>query len=64
MLTRPELAGSFGMAASTHWLASAAAMAILERGGNAFDAATAAAFTLHVVEPHLNGPEGRRRSCS
>src|ERR1700761_8033983 len=58
MLTRPELAGSFGMAASTHWLASAAAMATLERGGNAFDAATAAAFTLHVVEPHLNGPGG------
>ena len=35
--TRPELAGTFGMVASTHWLASAAGMAVLEQGGNAFD---------------------------
>src|ERR671936_2734212 len=56
--TRPELRGSFGMVASTHWLASAAGMSVLERGGNAFDAAVAAGFTLRVVEPHLNGPGG------
>jgi gamma-glutamyltranspeptidase/glutathione hydrolase len=56
--TRPELRGTFGMVASTHWLASAAGMAILEQGGNAFDAAVAAGFTLQVVEPHLNGPGG------
>ena len=46
------------MVASTHWLASAAGMAVLERGGNAFDAAAAAGLTLQVVEPHLNGPGG------
>ncbi|WP_416276909.1 gamma-glutamyltransferase family protein [Nocardia sp. alder85J] len=56
--TRPTLQGSFGMASTTHWLASAVAMAVLEAGGNAFDAAVAAAFTLHVAEPHLNGPGG------
>jgi gamma-glutamyltranspeptidase / glutathione hydrolase len=56
--TRPELRGTFGMVASTHWLASAAGMGVLERGGNAFDAAAAAGFTLQVVEPHDNGPGG------
>ena len=56
--TRPVLEGTVGMAASTHWAASATAMGVLERGGSAFDAAVAAAFVLHVVEPHLNGPGG------
>ncbi len=56
--TRPTLQGTFGMASSTHWLASQSAMAVLEDGGNAFDAAVAAGFVLHVVEPHLNGPAG------
>jgi gamma-glutamyltranspeptidase / glutathione hydrolase len=56
--TRPQLAGTFGMVASTHWLASAAGMAVLEKGGNAFDAAVAAGLVLQVVEPHLNGPGG------
>ena len=56
--TRPELLGTFGVVSSTHWLASAAGMAMLERGGNAFDAAVAAGFVLHLAEPHLNGPGG------
>ncbi len=56
--TRPELRGTFGVVASTHWLASAVGMSMLERGGNAFDTAVATAFTLQIVEPHLNGPGG------
>ncbi|MFI8631695.1 gamma-glutamyltransferase family protein [Microbacterium sp. NPDC077663] len=56
--TRPQLTGTFGMAASTHATATAVAMAVLERGGNAFDAACAGGFVLHIVEPHLNGPGG------
>jgi gamma-glutamyltranspeptidase/glutathione hydrolase len=56
--TRPELRGTFGACASTHWLASASGMAVLEAGGNAFDAAVAMGFVLQVVEPHLNGPGG------
>ena len=57
--TRPTLRGVFGMVSSTHWLASASAMAVLEAGGNAFDAAIAAGFVLQVVEPHLNGARWR-----
>jgi len=56
--TRPEIEGTFGAVASTHWIATAVGMATLEKGGNAFDAAAATAFTLQVVEPHLNGPGG------
>jgi gamma-glutamyltranspeptidase / glutathione hydrolase len=55
---RPEINGTWGVVATTHWLASSVAMSVLERGGNAFDAAVAAGFTLQVVEPHLNGPLG------
>ncbi|SDE02050.1 gamma-glutamyltranspeptidase / glutathione hydrolase [Paracoccus isoporae] len=56
--TRPDIRGTFGTVSSTHWLASAAGMGILEKGGNAFDAAVATALVLQVVEPHLNGPGG------
>jgi gamma-glutamyltranspeptidase/glutathione hydrolase len=56
--TRPTLQGTFGMVSSTHWLASATAMAVLEAGGNAFDAVVASGFVLQVVEPHMNGPGG------
>ena len=56
--TRPEIEGTFGVVASTHWLATAVGMGVLERGGNALDAGAATAFCLQVVEPHLNGPGG------
>jgi gamma-glutamyltranspeptidase / glutathione hydrolase len=56
--TRPEIEGTFGVVTSTHWIATAVGMATLEKGGNAFDAGVATAFTLQVVEPHLNGPGG------
>ena len=56
--SRPELVGTFGMVTSTHWQASAAGMAMLEKGGNAFDAAVAAGYVLNVVEPDQNGPGG------
>ena len=56
--TRPKIEGTFGVVATTHWIATAVGMATLEKGGNAFDAAVATAFALQVVEPHLNGPGG------
>ena len=56
--TRPVISGTFGVVSSTHWLASQVGMAILEKGGNAFDAAVAAGFMLQVVEPHMNGLGG------
>jgi gamma-glutamyltranspeptidase/glutathione hydrolase len=56
--TRPDIRGTFGAVATTHWLATQTGMAVLERGGNAFDAAAAAGFVLQIVEPHLCGPGG------
>ncbi len=56
--TRPDIRGTFGTVTSTHWLASTVGMGMLEKGGNAFDAAVACAMVLQVVEPHLNGPAG------
>jgi gamma-glutamyltranspeptidase/glutathione hydrolase len=56
--TRPEIEGTFGVVTSTHWIATAVGMSILEKGGNAFDAAVATGLVLQVIEPHLNGPGG------
>lgn len=56
--TRPEILGTFGVVTSTHWMATAVGMRMLELGGNAFDAAVATGLVLQVLEPHLNGPGG------
>ena len=56
--TRPEIRGTHGMVASTHYLATMAGWRILELGGNAFDAAVATGLALQVVHPYQNGPGG------
>jgi gamma-glutamyltranspeptidase / glutathione hydrolase len=55
---RSEVQGEFGVVSATDRFAASAGMAILENGGNAFDAVVAAAFVMQVVEPHLSGPAG------
>jgi gamma-glutamyltranspeptidase/glutathione hydrolase len=55
---RPDVRGTRGAVVSDHPLASAAAHDVLQRGGNAVDAAIAAAGVLAVVRPHMNGVGG------
>jgi gamma-glutamyltranspeptidase/glutathione hydrolase len=58
-LTRwPEARGTRGAVASPHRLASEAGLAVLRAGGNALDAAVAAATAIAVVYPHMNAIGG------
>lgn len=55
---RQEVSGTFGAVASSHWIATQVGMGILEKGGNAFDAAVAVGFALQVTEPQQNSLGG------
>src|SRR5213593_3086353 len=58
-LTRwPESRAPRGMVATPHLLASQSGVAALRAGGTALDAAVAAAATIAVVYPHMNGLGG------
>ena len=56
--TRPVVMGARGVVTSGHYLASAAGFRIMERGGNAIDAAAAMCFCLNLLEPQSNGIGG------
>jgi len=55
---RPTTMAPKAMITTPHYLASQAGMKVLQEGGNAVEAAIAAASTIGVVYPHMNGIGG------
>ena len=55
---RPVIMGRNGMVCAGHPLAAQAGISVLQKGGNAFDAAIATAAALNVVEPLMSGIGG------
>src|SRR6266540_7458814 len=55
---RPVIMGQNGMVSCGHQLGALAGIDILREGGNAADAALAAAFVMAVVKPETSGPGG------
>lgn len=54
----PEARAAHGLVATPHRLASESGLRVMQRGGNAIDGAIAAAATVAVVYPHMNGVGG------
>ena len=55
---RPVMMGQNGMVSAGHAQGAMAGVRVLQEGGNAVDAALAAAFVMAVVKPETSGPGG------